>query len=142
MSRAEQTLREYAALFDKGDVDALAALYAPMTDYQQPATPQPLTTPEAVREFEAGMFSGFSDISITIEWIIPDGDEAAAGARIRATHTGAMPTPDGGQIPATNRTIELLTAEHIKVDGDGRIVEHRRYNDMLSFMAQLGVLPA
>ncbi len=142
MSKAAETLRTYRDTFAKGDVDGLAALYAPQTDYRQPAAPQPLTTPDAVRAFEAGMFGGFSDITIELDWVIANGNEAAAGARIRATHTGAMPTPDGGEIPPTNTTIELLTAEHIRVDDDGRIVEHQRYSDMLGFMAQLGVLPA
>jgi ketosteroid isomerase-like protein len=141
VSKAAQTLHTYRDAFAKGDVDGLAALYAPRTDYRQPATTQLLTTPDAVRAFEAGMFAGFSGITIELDWVIANGNEAAAGARIRATHTGAMPTPDGGAIAATNKTIELQTAEHIRVDDEGKIVEHQRYSDMLGFMAQHGGLP-
>ena len=140
MSKAAETIREYAGIFAKGDVDALAALYAAKTDYQQPFAPLPLTTPAEVRAFEAAMFAGFSNISVDIDWLVADGDEGAAGARNRATHTGPMPQPDGGELAATHRTIDLLTAEHLRVDAAGRIVEHRRYMDGAGFMAQLGLL--
>jgi steroid delta-isomerase-like uncharacterized protein len=141
MPDAGKVLRSYAETFGGGDVEALAAMYAEQTDYRQPYAPEPMTSPDAVKDFESAMFGAFSDISLDVEWVIADGNEAAAGARIRATHTSALPGPGGGEIPATNRTVDLHTAEHIRVDDAGKIVEHRRYMDSGEFMAQLGLLP-
>src|SRR5207244_4043591 len=103
MSDAERVLRTYAERFGRGDVDSLAAMYAARTDYHQPFSPEPMTSPEAVKDFESAIFAAFSDIVVELEWIVAGGREGAAGARIRATHTSAMPAPGGGEIPATNR---------------------------------------
>ena len=139
MSEAERVLRAYSETFEKADVDGLAAMYAARNDYRQPYSPEPMTSPDAVKAFESGMFAAFSDISLEVEWLVANGDEAAAGVRIRATHSNAMPAPDGGEIPATNRTIVLHTAEHIRVDRAGKIVEHRQYMDSGDFFRQLGL---
>ena len=141
MSDAERVLRTYAETFSGGDVDGLAAMYAARTDYRQPYSPEPMTSPDAVKAFESGMFAAFSDISLELEWLVGNGSEAAAGAVIRATHTGAMPAPGGAEIPGTQRTVELHTAEHIRIDDAGKIVEHRRYMDSGDFFNQLGLAP-
>ena len=134
---AEATMRSYVDAFDRSDIDGLVGHYAPTTSYTQPFAPMPLTSPDQVRAFESGMFAGFSDVHASLEWLVAEGDRAAAGVRITAVHTSPMPTPDGSVIPATGVTIELHTAEHIRTNGDGRIVEHQRYADMAGFMAQL-----
>jgi ketosteroid isomerase-like protein len=119
-------LNEYVARFNAEDVDGLAALYAPVTEYRQPMAPEPLTTPAAVRAFEAGMFGQFHDVGFEVRWSVAGEDEVAAGVRVTATHN------------ESGATIALDTAEHVRVDGDGRIVEHTRYMDTASFLAQLG----
>jgi predicted ester cyclase len=136
---AEQTLRAYVDAFNRGDVDALAASYAATTDYVQPFSPVRLTTPAAIKAFEAGMFGGFSDVTVEIEWLVGDGDRAAGGAVIRATHTGTMPLPDGGTLPPTGNRIEIRNADYVRVDSGGKIVEHRRYANPIELMMQLGV---
>lgn len=136
-SRAEATIRSYADAFDRADIDDLVAHYAPKTTYIQPFSPQPMTTPDEIRAFEGAMFAGFSDVHVEVEWLIADGDAVAAGVRVSAVHTADMPLPDGSSIPATGRSIVLKTAEHMRVDTDGRIVEHERYMDGAGFMAQL-----
>ncbi len=137
----KRTLRTYAAAFTRSDLDGLVGLYAEQTDYRQPFLPDALRTPDAIRAFEGAMFSGFSGTTCEIEWLVAGGNEGAAGVVIRSTHTAAMPLPDGSVLPATNRTIELHSSEHMRVDDEGKIVEHRRYVDTASMMAQLGVLP-
>lgn len=134
---AEATMRSYVDAFNRSDVDALVGHYAPTTSYTQPFAPAPLTSPDEVRAFESGMFAGFSDVHASLEWLVADGDGAAAGVRITAVHTSPMPAPDGSVIPATGVTIELHTAEHMRTDADGKIVAHQRYMDGAGFMAQL-----
>lgn len=137
---AAEVLRRYAEAFGRGDVSGLARLYAEKTRYEQPFLPEPITEPGGVAAFESGMFSAFGDISVDIDWIVADGDRAAAGMVVHATHTGPMPTPDGSMIEATGRRITLPTAEYLLVDDAGLIVEHRRYLDGMGFMAQLGLV--
>jgi steroid delta-isomerase-like uncharacterized protein len=140
MDTAESTLRSYAEAFGAGDIDALVAHYAERTDYRQPFAKVPMTGRAEIADFERGMFSAFSAIELELEWVVGDGNEAAAGAVIRATHTGAMPLPDGSTLPPTNRTIELHTAEHVRVDGSGKILEHQRYADTATLLARLGAV--
>jgi len=135
---ADVALKAYLNAFNSSDPEALAALYAPATSYRNPFSPQPLTSPDEVRAFESPMFAAFSDTSATLEDILVDGDRAAARVTVRARHTGDMQTP-GGPVGATGKTIELNCAEFIRTDGDGRIVEHHRYFDVGSFLAQLGL---
>ena len=134
---AESTIRSYVDAFNRADVDALASHYAAKTTYVQPFAPQPLTSPDEVRGFESAMFAGFSDVRVDIEWLVAGGDAVAAGARISAKHTADMPLPDGSVLAATGRTITLQTAEHMRVDEGGKIVEHQRYNDTAAFLRQL-----
>ena len=134
---AEATIRSYVDAFNRSDVAALASHYADKTSFVQPFAPVPLTTPEEVRAFEQGMFDGFSDVHAEVEWLVADGERAAAGVRITAVHTAAMPLPDGTVLSATGRGVDLRTAEHLRVDGDGKIVEHERYVDSASLLRQL-----
>lgn len=135
---ADVALKAYLNAFNNSDPEALAALYAPSTSYRNPMAPQPLTSPDEVREFETPMFAAFSDTSASLEDIVVDGDRAAARVTVRATHTGDLQSP-GGPVGATGKTIELNCAEFIRTDADGRIVEHHRYFDAMSFLAQLGL---
>lgn len=134
---AEATARKYVDLFLKGDIAGFTALYAPTTSYRQVMTPAPLTTPQQVMEFESGMFALFSDLAGEITWLVADGDRVALGIRIQATHSGDMPTPDGGVIPAKGARITHEAADYVRVDAEGRIVDHQRYQDIGSMVAQL-----
>lgn len=137
----EKTIRSYFEAFNAGDVEALAEMYASTTEYRQPFMPTALTTPADVKAFESGMFAGFSDVSVELAWLVAEGDSGAAGAVISAKHTGAMPLPDGGELPATGALIRLETAEHFRVDSSGKIVAHQRYMDSGALMGQLGIGP-
>jgi steroid delta-isomerase-like uncharacterized protein len=135
---ADDALRRYLDGFNRSDVDALASLYAPTFAYSNPFSPEPLTSPEAVRTFEAPMFAAFSDTNAEIDDLVVDGDRAAGRVTIRARHTGSLETP-AGPVAATGKTIVLHTAEFVHTDGEGRIVEHHRIFDTGAFLAQLGL---
>jgi steroid delta-isomerase-like uncharacterized protein len=136
---ADKTIRSYLEAFNAADPDALAGLYADTTEYRQPFLPDTLTTPADVKAFESGMFSGFSDVSVELVWLVVEGDSAAAGAIVTATHTAPMPLPGGGELAATNKHVRLETAEHIVVDPGGKIIKHQRYTDSADFLRQLGI---
>jgi steroid delta-isomerase-like uncharacterized protein len=136
---ADDTLRAYLEAFNREDVDGIASLYAATTTYWNPFNGEaPLTTPEAVRAFESPMFAAFSDTSAEVDEVLTEGDRAAARVTVRARHTGELQTP-AGPVGPTDKTIVLRTAEFLRTDGEGRIVEHHRIFDSGSFTAQLGL---
>jgi steroid delta-isomerase-like uncharacterized protein len=136
---AERVVASYLDAFNRGDLEALAALYAPSTVYVNPFSPRPVTSPSAVRDFETPMFAAFGEVGAEVVEMIADGDRAAARVVIRARHTGELQSP-GGAIPATGNVIELHSAEFVRVDTEGRIVEHHRFFDAAAFLAQLGLV--
>ena len=137
MSAAE-AFQSYVEAFNRADVGAIGSLYAAATVYRNPFTPEPLTSPDAVRAFEQPMFDAFSDTTVTVEESVAEGDRVAGRVTVRARHTGEMASP-AGAIPATQKTIELDIAEFMRTDSHGRIVEHHRIFDTGAFMAQLGL---
>src|SRR2546423_1237189 len=96
----QDTLRSYLDAFNRGDVDGLASLYASSTAYSNPFSPQPVTSPTAVREFEAPLFAAFSAVRAQLEESIVEGDRAAARVVVHAEHTGELQTP-AGAVPPT-----------------------------------------
>ena len=137
---AEEILRTYIESFARADLDALATLYATTTSYRQPMAPTALTTPSEVKEFESGMFALFDDVNVETVWLVADEAQAAAGVVVRARQTGDLPTPDG-VIPAKGARIALEICDHIRVDANGKIVDHQRYSDVAGFIAQLTADP-
>ena len=83
--------------------------------------------------------NAFPDLHLTIEDMIAEGYQVAVRWTFRGTHTGAIVTPmsipaTGKQVTVTGVTISRITA--------GKFVEDWHQADMLSFMQQLGLLPA
>jgi steroid delta-isomerase-like uncharacterized protein len=134
---AEQAFRSYLAAFNRSDVEALARVYAPETEFANPFSPEPITTREAVCAFVGSMFAAYTDMAARADDVIVAGNRVAARLTIRGRHTGALRRP-GGAIAATGRTVELRTAEFFRVGPDGLIIEHLRIFDSAAVMAQLG----
>jgi hypothetical protein len=47
----------------------------------------------------------------------------------------------GGDLPPTNRTVQLRGAIFVRFNNNGEIEEERRYFDMAAMMTQLGLGP-
>jgi hypothetical protein len=60
--------------------------------------------------------------------------------KMTGTHKGPLPVPTG-TVPATNKRFELMIATFERLDGDGQIVEERRYYDISGWLGQLGIAP-
>ncbi|MER5183165.1 nuclear transport factor 2 family protein [Streptomyces sp. NPDC002896] len=136
--RAEQTFRAYIEAFNRSDVSGLAALYAADAVFLNPFSPEPLTTRDAIRAFISPMFEAYSDMTAEVDELLADADRAAARLTIRARHTGELRRP-GGAVAATGRTVEMRTAEFLRVEPGGLIVGHERIFDTSPVLAQLGL---
>jgi steroid delta-isomerase-like uncharacterized protein len=80
--------------------------------------------------------AALTDISMTIDDLIAEGDKVVARITARGTHTG-----DFMGMPASGKSYQI-SETHIFRLRDGKVVEHWRDADMLGMMKQLGTMPA
>jgi steroid delta-isomerase-like uncharacterized protein len=80
--------------------------------------------------------AAFPDLKLTIQEQIAEGDKVLTRLTTAGTHKG-----DFQGIPGTGKSfnIEGWTLDRIV---DGKIVEHRTIDDVMTMMRQLGVFPA
>jgi predicted ester cyclase len=89
-----------------------------------------------VRRANGLLRAAFPDTVHTIEDQIAEGDKVVTRLRGRATFTGEILG-----IPPNGKVVEIggITIHRL---ADGKLVEHWALSDQLSFMQQLGALPA
>lgn len=141
MSRIEDISRKQARAFSEHDGEKAAEAYAANCVIHDPFAPQPLRGRDAARKDAEDFIRAVPDLTFEITKLISGGeDEGALEVRITGTHKGPLVTP-AGEIPATNKRVDLYSAAFVKLDKDGRIVEERRYYDTGRIMQQLGLVP-
>ncbi len=95
---------------------------------------------EAIAAAEGMMFSAFDDVDFVVLDVVDGGDTMALEYQVSATHTGAFPGPDGTMLEPTGIRVSMNGAAMIRLSDDGLIAETHRYEDFLSFLAQLGLM--
>jgi hypothetical protein len=130
--------KKMTAAWNSGDVQRIGDQYAPSAVMHHPLVPAPLEGRAAIVGFEGGMFSAFSELDWRCVSLVGNGPELALEFQVTARNTSAVQTPKG-PVPATNRKITLKGVSLLKLDGDGRILEERRYFDSGSLFVQLGL---
>jgi steroid delta-isomerase-like uncharacterized protein len=133
---AAATFGAYLDAFNRADVAALAALYAEPTEFLNPFSPHPLTSPAAVAGFVEPMFRAYTAMHAEPDGVVVDEPWLAARLTITATHTGELRGP-GGVVPATGKAVELRTAEFLLVTASGLIARHERIFDTAAVLRQL-----
>lgn len=83
----------------------------------------------------------FPDQVLSIESIAEAGDVVFAEIVSQATHTGPLPLPTGGSIPATGKQVTVHCAVVCKYDDKGQAVLTCAYYNPLEAMGQIGALP-
>jgi steroid delta-isomerase-like uncharacterized protein len=120
----------------KGNFDVIDELIA--RDYvgHDPANPEPLRGPAAVKEFVSTYRSGYPDARVTVEQQLAEGDMVATRWTGRGTHEGELLgiEPTGKRITITGITFSRLK--------DGKIVEEFQNWDTFGMMQQLGAVHA
>jgi predicted ester cyclase len=116
------------------DAAALAADYAPDAVIQSPTAG--VHDGHAAEVALRAVFRAFLDMTLTTDVLIIDGDRAAQGLTIRATHAGEFL----GLAP-TGRPFRL-TAVFLYELRDGKIVREQRIYDFTGMLVQIGVLRA
>ena len=91
----------------------------------------------ATRRTDKAEKLAFSDIQISYEEMVGEGDSLAYRYTWRARHTGQSPALG---IPPTGKEALLQGCIVVHLAG-GKIVEEFEYSDYLGFLQQLGVVP-
>ena len=142
MGKFEEASRKLAKAISAHDLDAVAKVYASDAVAYDPMYPEPLKGREAIKKDTADFFRAFPDLRMEISNIIEKDERLGAGEiRMTGTHTGPLATPTGGEVPPTNKRIEVKGAGFVRLNEKGEILEERRYYDVGTLLRQLGLMP-
>lgn len=121
----------------KGNLDALDEVYAAEYVWHRPPMPD-LVGLDGVKESMAAMREAYSDLTISYDEMVAEGDSIAYRYTWSGLHTGQSPTLP---IPPSGKEVVLVGCVVVHVR-DGKIVEEFEYSDYLGFMQQLEIVPA
>ena len=139
MEANRELLERYVALYNAGDLDACMELYA--EDAVQRMHDGLFEGVDAIRERLARDLVAFPDAEYVVESFVEDGDRFADEWTFTGTNTGPLRLPDGTEIPATGKPVQIKGMELVEVRG-GKIVVDNLYYDFMAAVAQLGLVPA
>jgi steroid delta-isomerase-like uncharacterized protein len=142
MGKFEEVSRNLAKAITAHDLDAVAKIYASDAIAYDPMYPEPLRGRDAIKKDTADFFRAFPDLRMEISNVIDKDDRLGAGEiRMTGTHTGPLATPTGGEVPPTNKRVDLKGAGFVRLNDKGEILEERRYYDVGTLLRQLGLMP-
>jgi steroid delta-isomerase-like uncharacterized protein len=121
-------------IVNQRDPDLIEEFYPPDFVWHEPD--QDIRGYEQAKQFVSSFFGAFPDISISVDDVIAEGDQAVTRYTIRGTHQGE--TEEFG--PPTDKQMELEGITIHRFEGDKTVEEWERY-DNLSVLQQLGLAP-
>jgi steroid delta-isomerase-like uncharacterized protein len=136
---AEDVARESIECFNADDFDRLRSLLADDSFEEELSTQRRLEGADAQIEAAKGWKQAFPDGHGTVHGVYADGNTVTIEITWEGTQSGPMHTPDGQEIPASNRHGTVKACQVIEVEG-GRIKATRHYFDLLTLLQQIGVM--
>jgi steroid delta-isomerase-like uncharacterized protein len=118
------------------DIDAYGSLYASEAVMHEPLLPEPAKGRNEIMRGEAALFAAFSEISIEVRNEVTAEQIVMAEVVLSATNDGPLDL-GSGEVPPTNRRIEVPMAWAFDLNDEGLIVEERDYFDTARIMQQL-----
>jgi steroid delta-isomerase-like uncharacterized protein len=138
MEPNRELLGRYVELYNAGDLDACMKLYA--EDAVQRMHDGVFEGLDAIRDRLAHDLEAFADANYVVESFVEDGDRFADEWTFTGTNTGPFRLPDGSEVPATGKRVEIKGMELVEVH-DGKIVLDNLYYDLMAAVVQLGLVP-
>jgi ketosteroid isomerase-like protein len=138
MGDARQVMDRITAAVTAGDLEAVAACYAPDAVADTPDAGR-LVGRDAIVGYLGEFVRAFSGMGYEPIHEMESGDTAVDEGYLLGTHTGPLATPDG-EIAPTGRSMRIRECDVLTVQ-DGLATSHRFYYDLLDFTAQLGLAP-
>jgi len=138
MSDYKDLLERYVERYNAGDLDGCMELYA--KDAVQGMPECTYEGRDKIRERLARELAAFPDVDFGFVSYVEQDDAFADEWFFKGTHTGPFLLPDGTELPATGKRVEMHGMEYVKIR-DGKIVVDNLYYDNLTIAAQLGLVP-
>jgi steroid delta-isomerase-like uncharacterized protein len=138
MEANRELLDRYVELYNAGDLDACMDLYA--EDAVQRMHDGIFEGLDAIRDRLARDIDAFADANYVVGSFVEEGDKFADEWTFTGTNTGPFRLPDGTEVPATGRRVEIKGMELVEVR-DGKIVVDNLYYDFMAAVVQLGLVP-
>src|SRR5436305_1833785 len=139
MGTLRQIVEQHYANFAAGNMEADRNNFSPDVVTEIPGGPR-LAGFDAFKGFVGVWNKAFPDGGMKLLTAVESGDTVIAEGVMTGTHTGPLASP-AGEVPATGKKIEFKFADVFKTR-DGKVVEHRVYFDQMTFLGQLGLIPA
>jgi steroid delta-isomerase-like uncharacterized protein len=136
---AEEVARESIESYGAGDFDRLRSLLADDFYEEELATQRRLEGADARVEAAQTWKQAFPDERGTITGAYTSGDTVAIEVTWEGTQSGPMATPDGKELPPSNKRITVKSVEVIEVE-DGKIKVLRHYFDLMTLLQQIGAM--
>lgn len=119
----------------QGDLTVVETLVSPEIQHHV-SDPQPGPGVQGVKDFIQQIRSVFSEMHVTYENEVAEGDKVVRHITVHGVHTGEFLG-----IPATQRHVSFGVIDINRFDGYGLMIEHWSIADMFSLLGQLGALP-
>jgi steroid delta-isomerase-like uncharacterized protein len=139
MSENRELLDRYVELYNAGDLDGVIDLYAEESVQGMPDGV--FEGKSAIRERLAQELAGFTDVHHTVRSFVEQGAVFCDEWTFAGTHSAPFLLPDGSELPATGKRVEINGMEIVRVNADGKIVLNTLYYDNLAVAVQLGLVP-
>ena len=138
MSANSDLLDYYVERYNEGDLDACMQLYA--EDAVQRMHDGTFEGLGAIRDRLARDLKAFPDARYVVDSFAEDGERFADEWTFTGTNTGPFRLPDGTEVTATGKPVEIKGMELVEVR-DGKIVVDNLYYDFMASVVQLGLVP-
>ena len=129
-------VRREVEMFSTGDFSIADEIYSDDYVGHDPTKPEPIRGIEGAKEEAAGYRAAFSDLTLTIDHQVAEGEYVVTRWTARGTHDGDLEGIAPTGVSATTGGISVVRIV------DGKIVEDHTQWDALGLMTQLGVVPA
>lgn len=133
--------RQEVEAFNAGDFDRMRGLLADDCVYEEPGTQRRIEGADAIIEVNQGWRAAFPDAHGTVTDVFACGERVATQITWEGTQSGALMTPDGGEIPASHRHVTMKACQVGTVE-NGEFTELCHFFDMLGMLEQIGALSA
>ncbi|MCX2932343.1 ester cyclase [Mycobacterium sp. CVI_P3] len=130
----------YFAAWSQRDLSTALAVIAERVDWRDPSLPAPLTDRDGAADFFTSAWSGFPDMAfhaIGEPLVDAANNRVTQEWRMTGTHTGEGFPPG---VPPTGRAFDVTGMDVWQVDDAGRAVSVHAYWNVMTLLAQLGLV--
>jgi steroid delta-isomerase-like uncharacterized protein len=131
--------REAIECFNADEFDRFRSLLADDSWEEELATQRRFEGADAQVEALRGWKQAFPDGNGTVNKACADGNTVTLEITWEGTQSGPMQTPDGRELPASNKRATVRACQVMEVE-DGKIMATRHYFDLMTLLQQIGAL--